>query len=157
MDFLLQLKQSLSKGLLTEKYYTLLLHFYMSYQQALKAHLIDTSPYEPIFTDFLHQIEKQIQNPFAFAPYHKQILSPYNYYQFGIDFLKPLIDIEHSSLKGNAYLEEIEKKLAAKENVVFLANHQIEADPQAISILLEEKHPNLARELIFVAGERVIT
>ena len=42
-------------------------------------------------------------------------------------------------------------------NVVFLANHQIEADPQAISILLDERFPGIAPEMIFVAGERVIT
>ena len=43
------------------------------------------------------------------------------------------------------------------ENAIFLANHQIEADPQAISILLENSYPKFAEEMIFVAGERVIT
>lgn len=41
--------------------------------------------------------------------------------------------------------------------MILFANHQIEADPQAISILLEKTHPKLAEQLIFVAGERVIT
>ena len=41
--------------------------------------------------------------------------------------------------------------------MIFLANHQIEADPQAISLLLDDLYPNFAENMIFVAGERVIT
>ncbi len=157
MDFPSTLKQSFSNGLLPEKYYQLFLQFYISYNETLKAHHIDSAPYEPIFRKFLELVENQIENPFNFEPYHKQVLTPFNHYKFGLDFLKPLIDIDHSSVKGHDHLQEIERKLAAGENVVFLANHQIEADPQVISILLGDKYPKLAQELIFVAGERVIT
>jgi len=66
------------------------------------------------------------------------------------------VDLSRSSVTGYPQLQEISDKLAAGENVVFLANHQIEADPQAISILLEDKYPKLAQEMIFVAGERVV-
>lgn len=157
MDFRSKLQQSLSQGLLSEKYYKLLLQFYISYREALSSDQIDSSPYEGIFDSFLVLVQEQIQNPFPFAPYHEHVLEPYDYYQFGIDFMKPLVDIKSSSLSGEDHLKEIEEKLASKENVVFLANHQIEADPQAISILLDDLYPNLAKELIFVAGERVTT
>ncbi len=157
MTFLPKLQQSFSKGLLSEKYYRLLLQFYTSYQIALEKHHINKSLCEPIFSTFLDLVEKQIQTPFLFSPYHHQILDPFNYYKFGLDFFKPLIDIEHSTVKGQNHLLEISRKLEAKENVIFLANHQIEADPQAISILLEDTYPKLAKEIIFVAGERVTT
>jgi glycerol-3-phosphate O-acyltransferase len=157
MDFLSELKQSLNQGLLIEKYYHLLLQFYTSYQEAIKTHHIDKSLSDSIFCTFLKLVEKQTQIPFLFAPYHKQILTPFNHYKFGLDFFKPLIDIESSSLKGDDPLHEITRKLEAKENVIFLANHQIEADPQVIGLLLGEKYPLLASKLIFVAGERVIT
>lgn len=157
MDFLQQLKQSLSKGLLPEKYHRLLAQFYMSYCETLKMHHIDTSRYQPIFQKFLELVEQQIKDPFVFAPYHEQVLSPFNHYRFGLDFIRPLIDIDHSSVKGHDRLAEIERKLSAGENVIFPANHQTEADPQVIGILLGGKYPKLARQLIFVAGERVIT
>lgn len=65
--------------------------------------------------------------------------------------------MEFSTVKGLEQLARIEKQLAKKENVVLFANHQIEADPQAISILLEKTYPKIGESLIFVAGERVIT
>ena len=52
---------------------------------------------------------------------------------------------------------KIEKELAQGDNVIFLANHQIEPDPQVLCLFLEKNHPKLAEQLIFVAGHRVIT
>jgi glycerol-3-phosphate O-acyltransferase len=51
----------------------------------------------------------------------------------------------------------MEKELAQGENVILLANHQTEADPQAISIVLGQTHPEMADKIIYVAGERVTT
>ncbi len=157
MEFLSQLQKSFSQQILPEKYYKLLKQFYMSYKTALQSHQMNMADHEHVFHSLLKKVEEQIQNPYVFAPYHEQILSPFNYYQFGLDFMHPLIDRDKSSVEGNAYLQEITEKIARHENVIFLANHQIEADPQVISILLEEHYPKLAQELIFVAGERVIT
>ena len=44
-----------------------------------------------------------------------------------------------------------------KENVILFANHQIEADPMAITIMLMERAPKFAKDIIYVAGERVLT
>ena len=71
--------------------------------------------------------------------------------------MKPLVDEKHSSVIGHENIQEIVSHLKKGHNVVFLANHQIEADPQAISILLDPTYPGLAERMIFVAGERVIT
>lgn len=46
--------------------------------------------------------------------------------------------------------------LQKKENVVLLANHQTEPDPQLISLILEKDFPSLPKHLTFVAGERVV-
>lgn len=43
------------------------------------------------------------------------------------------------------------------ENVVFLANHQTEADPAVFALLLESSFPRLATEVAYVAGDRVVT
>ena len=156
MDFLSQLEQYFSKNLLSKKYHTLFHRFYLGYKEALQKDHIDIKPYEPLLIQFLHLAKEQIEKPFRFEPYHKQVLSPVNHYRFGVEFVRPLIDMNRSSLQGEAYLQEISEKLKNQENVVFLANHQVEADPQAISILLEKNYPELAQNTIFVAGERVI-
>lgn len=111
----------------------------------------------PILLTIVEKIYEQILLPYSFAPYHTKIQAPFDYYQMGMDFLRPLIDFPHSTVTGHPHLEEIVQRLHRKENVIFLANHQIEADPQALSILLEHQYPQLAEQIICVAGDRVVT
>lgn len=140
--------------MIPEKYLDILEGFYTSYIAASKESGVDP---EPIFAQLLTLIENQLKDPFIFEPFHESIRSPFDYYQFGLDLIHPLIDYASSSLSGLDSLNEITLKLKNKENVIFFANHQIEADPQVISLLLQDHYPDLATDLIFVAGERVIT
>lgn len=156
-NFFSALNAALQRRTIPEKFVRNLEQFYFSYKQSLEAHGMQIEKYEGIFFSFLDLVEKQIKDPFVFAPFHKKIRSPFDYYAFGNDFLRPLIDMEHSSIEGLLHVDEIHAHLIKGHNVVLLANHQTEADPQAISILLEKTHPHLAEEMIFVAGERVIT
>ena len=106
---------------------------------------------------FTQLVEEQIKRPFTFEPYHKKVRSPIDYYRFGLDFIRPFVDLPHSSVHGLDVLKEIDKQLKRGENVVLLANHQTESDPQIISILLEKIGSQLGEKIIYVAGERVIT
>jgi glycerol-3-phosphate O-acyltransferase len=151
----MDLRKKLEQYSIPEKHKLQLLHFYEEYRAAVQES--DKEASDKIFSTLLEKIVEQEINPFSFEPYHKQVLAPFNYYQFGLDFFYPLVDMENSSLTGHENLEEITQKLALKENVIFLANHQIEADPQAISLLLEDRYKDLAKTMIFVAGERVVT
>jgi glycerol-3-phosphate O-acyltransferase len=107
--------------------------------------------------EYLKLVEEQCRKPFTFEPYHQCIRSPYDYYRFGNEFLRPFVDKTASRIEGKKYIEEIVSHLRKSHNVILFANHQIEADPQAISLLLDDEFPHLAEEMIFVAGERVIT
>lgn len=129
--------------------------FIESYQNVIIDHGEDPEKYIGIFDTFIELVKDQFKKPFTFEPYHEKIRAPIDYYQFGIDFLRPLVDLPNSSVSGMDNLEHMEALLHKKENVILLANHQIEADPQAISILLEKTHPTFGEELIFVAGTRV--
>lgn len=40
---------------------------------------------------------------------------------------------------------------------MLLANHQTEADPAVFALLLEAQFPRLATDVIYVAGDRVVT
>jgi glycerol-3-phosphate O-acyltransferase len=131
--------------------------FYYGYKKALDPHQVDPSLYSPWFEDFLQFIQMQVTTPFIFQPYHEKVRYPHDYYKFGNDFFRLLIDEKASRVHGHAQIGEIVFHLKKGHNVILLANHQIEADPQAISLLLDHKYPGLAEEMIFVAGERVIT
>jgi len=141
---------------LPNKYKIYMSQLYTAYKNALVQDGIDMSAYEPIFFTLLGKMEENVISPFSFPPYHEQVLAPFDYYNFGLDFFRPLVDLNRSSIQGLSELNEIEEKLKRKENVVFLANHQTEADPLAISLLLEKTHAELGQKMIFVAGERVV-
>ncbi len=112
---------------------------------------------EELLIQLAKLVASEFKHPSKFDLYHEAIRKPFDYYQFGIDFIKPLIDWDQSAVYRMEIVDTIEKQLKQGENVILLANHQTEPDPQAISILLEEKHPKLAEEMIFVAGHRVIS
>jgi glycerol-3-phosphate O-acyltransferase len=156
-NFISILSEAARKKLIPERSRLHLEQFYSSYKASLESHGLTIAPCEHLFATFLHLMEHQLKEPYVFPPYHKKIRAPFDYYAFGNDFLRPLIDMEHSSLEGLLHADEIHAHISRGHNVVLLANHQTEADPQAISLLLEKTHPLLAEEMIFVAGERVIT
>ena len=49
----------------------------------------------------------------------------------------------------------MEERLKAGHNVVLLSNHQTEADPAVIALLLEHSHPYLAENLVSHAAVRI--
>jgi glycerol-3-phosphate O-acyltransferase len=110
-----------------------------------------------LFKTFITLIESQIKNPCVFSHYHERVKTPFNYYQFGLDFLRPLVDFPNSKVLGLEHIEQMISYLKKGDNIIFFANHQSESDPLAINLLLEKKHPQFAEEIIFVAGQRVLT
>lgn len=111
----------------------------------------------PHFHLFFALIRQQLNSPYSFELYNRKVRHPIDYYQFGLDFIRPLVDEKASKALGLEIATEIEQQLKRGENAVLFANHQMEPDPQAISLLLEKTHPHLAEHLIYVAGERVVT
>ncbi|MBI2810926.1 MAG: 1-acyl-sn-glycerol-3-phosphate acyltransferase [Candidatus Melainabacteria bacterium] len=152
--FFIKLKEYIEDGSIPPKYAEHIKHFYLGYHNAVTSF---GDKDENLFVTFLDLVKKQCVEPYLFQPYHQHVRAPFDYYKFGIDFLKPLVDKAQSSVLGIDHLTNIADSLDKGENAIFLANHQTEADPLAICILLEESFPGFAQEMIFVAGERVIT
>ncbi|RWR87303.1 Phospholipid/glycerol acyltransferase [Cinnamomum micranthum f. kanehirae] len=98
-----------------------------------------------------------VEDPFTFSPYHKAIREPFDYYMFGQNYFQPLIDFRRSYVGNIAYFHEMEKQLQQGDNVVLISNHQTEADPAIIALLLETTNPYLAEKMTCVAGDRVLT
>ncbi|XP_052171370.1 glycerol-3-phosphate acyltransferase, chloroplastic-like isoform X2 [Diospyros lotus] len=105
----------------------------------------------------LDRIFKDVEEPFVFSSYHRAIREPFDYYMFGQNYIRPLIDFKNSYVGNISLFYEMEKKLQQGHNIVFMSNHQTEADPAAISLLLEATHPYIAENITYVAGDRVIT
>lgn len=140
-----------------EKYKLILEGFFAAYRSALVEAGRSEAEYDHLLSTLVGLLFEQLDQPFTFEPYHQQITEPFDRYTYGLDFLRPIIDKAHSSVTGHVHLDRAAAQLAAGDNAVFLANHQAEGDPQSISLLLEDTHPDLGQQMIFVAGDRVIT
>lgn len=108
-----------------------------------------------LFT-FLKSVSTAIESPHKFNPYHTAIRTPFDYYKWGNDFLKPLIILDESRMLGESNARKIVELSSKGENIVILSNHQTEADPQVLSVLLEQAGmADVAEKIVFVAGHKV--
>lgn len=88
----------------------------------------------------------------------KEIGSDLDFYQWGCDFFRHFIDVDDSIILGEDNLKKAMEQTANGENVIFYANHQSEADPQVMSILLEKSgFAEEASKIVYVAGHKVTT
>jgi glycerol-3-phosphate O-acyltransferase len=110
-----------------------------------------------LFEQYVALVVAQTASPHQFEVYHQRLRQPIDYYQLGLDFWRHLVDLPRSRLLGQQWVDQIEQQRAQGDNVILLANHQAEADPQFVSLLLEKQWPQLAKSLIFIAGHRVVT
>ena len=156
-NFSKNLDRLIKEGVISNKYGLILRHFYDGYIEEIVEGDISKEDAEDRFNVYLDLVAKQMTCPYSFELFHQQVRHPFDYYTFGIDFFRPIIDPAESIVLGLDYAEEIDLHIRAGNNVILLANHQIEADPLAINLLLESSYPELAQKMIFVAGMRVIT
>jgi glycerol-3-phosphate O-acyltransferase len=157
MDHFEKLEEYVNEGKIPAHLALLIRKFFNSYDLAVVENGYAIKNLQPILDQFLQIVDEQIAHPYAFPPFHKRLHQPFDYYRIGLDLLRPLVIFQQSRVLGLEYIKEIEQVIRKGENVILLANHQTEPDPQAISLLLENSHPLLAKEMIFVAGDRVIT
>lgn len=129
--------------------------FYSSYTTATKQEGLKKEEGEELFKELVHLVHKNVSHPYRFEIFHKSVRHPFDYFQFGIDFISPLIDFKNSKILNEHLIEVMISQLEKGENIVFLANHQTEPDPQIIYSLLEN-YPEFSSQLIFVAGHRVV-
>ena len=94
---------------------------------------------------------------YEFPSAHRRLLDPYDYYEFGQRYVGSLIDFESSVLGRPDRWQRVSEQLKRGDNVVLLANHQTEADPGVFAHMLAASHPEMAQEVNYVAGDRVVT
>lgn len=131
--------------------------FFFSYIRSVQEVHGDLSRDVEILKKYLQFVLEQCQSPYQFPPYHQASRSPIDYLQFGLDFIEPLVIKEKSQVRHRFRVDTMAEQTAQGDNVILFANHQIEADPQAIIFMLRDTHPEFAEKIIFVAGHRVTT
>lgn len=99
----------------------------------------------------------QFMAPYEFPAFHTRLTEPYDYYAFGQKYVGGLIDFNTSFLGNRANFDQMAAQIAAGENVIVFANHQTEADPAVWAHMLEAAQPQLATDVIYVAGDRVVS
>lgn len=113
------------------------------------------------FATLLELVRTQTATPAAFEPHHVAVRSPFDYYAFGLTFCLAMVDLQASRVLGAPALARAMRNLAAGDNVIFLANHQSEADPHAIALVLANVATgvtgaaDLGARMLFMAGDRV--
>lgn len=152
MEVFTTLKQARDKQVIDERLYAVLEEFYRTYAEAAKLRGAAEERCAEILTQALSVTLNCVQNPPTFAPYHERLRDEY---RLGVDFWKQPVDLERSALLGEESVQRMRAQLDAGENVILFGNHQTEPDPQILSLLLEDKFPRIAEEIIFVAGARV--
>lgn len=156
-NYLTKLTRYASEGGMSPTIAHTLREFYHSYITAVQSKGLSANDVASFLDQFLERVVEQIRNPYIFSPFHTRIRKPFDYYAFGLNLLRPLVDFTHSTVVRQSIVNTMTSQLQQGHNVILLANHQTEPDPQAISLLLEKSHPTFAEEMIFVAGHRVVT
>jgi glycerol-3-phosphate O-acyltransferase len=156
-DFAIQLDTALSEGMIDAKFQKQIFALHDHFQRALSHSGIKKENSEKLFSTLISLVLENCRHPHSFSIFHESVREPFDYYKFGLDFIRLFVDDNKSILNGIESIQQIEQQLNKNENVILFANHQIEADPQIISLLLEKVAPELAVNMIFVAGHRVIT
>ena len=157
MGFKETLKRTFDAGEIPEKIYRISYNLYESYAHSLREAGFRMEEFDHLFDTLLMLVKEQVHSPHSFESFHQRITHPYDYYRFGMEFIRPLVDKEKSRVHLMKNVEKIEQQLAQGENVILFANHQTEVDPQLMSLVLEETHPSLGEQVIFVAGDRVLS
>ncbi|XP_020978420.1 glycerol-3-phosphate acyltransferase, chloroplastic isoform X2 [Arachis ipaensis] len=67
------------------------------------------------------------------------------------------VSVRNSYVGNMPLFTEMEERLKKGHNIILMSNHQTEADPAVIALLIEKKAPHLAENMIYVAGDRVVT
>ncbi len=154
-EFFGALQKGVDSGKLPKPLYAAFEDFYKNFKQTvLNSDAPDASPelVARVMGSIADRTFNQFLDPYTFPSYHTRLLEPYDYYKFGQNYVRTLINFNKSVVGHLDRFKKVQEQLDAGDNVVLLANHQTEADPGVWALLLEKQLPNLATEIIYVAG-----
>ena len=128
-----KLEKAQEKYDVPEKYLAIMGGFFTSYMTEVYRSGNDVDYYEKTLTALFKKVLERAKDPHKFEPFHRAMREPFDYYALGNEFAKPIINRQTSALVGLEKIDQMRAQMAAGDNVVLLANHQSEADPQVRS------------------------
>ncbi|MGM0439511.1 MAG: 1-acyl-sn-glycerol-3-phosphate acyltransferase [Chlamydiota bacterium] len=157
MDYRAKLSHYAATNQIPPHYAKVIGGFFDSYEKIIAVKGENIDDYAELLTTYLELVKSQIIEPYRFKPFHNMVTTPFNYHAFSNRLINPLINTKESQLINPDILTKVEEQLGRGENVFLLANHQSEAEPQAISALWGKRYQQLADQMIYIAGDRVTT
>eukprot|EP00871_Galdieria_phlegrea_P003181 jgi/Galph1/3864/GphlegSOOS_G2552.1 len=161
LSFLQRAQHYVTDKMIVPSCATILVEWYHSYLEAVKeCPRLAMDPLfftENMFQVLLELVRQACQVKYLFEPFHQSLRVPFDYLSFGLDFARPIVNIEDSIMIGEEYFSLIETQIERGDNVVLFSNHQSEGDPHAVHVLLDERldKGSLGEKMIFMAGDRV--
>eukprot|EP00803_Ostreobium_quekettii_P004878 evm.model.scf_1861EXC.1 EVM.evm.TU.scf_1861EXC.1 scf_1861EXC:4626-5861(-) len=159
-EFLATLSGAEAAGVLPGDVARIWRDFYFSYKEAVlgsgRPEATEALVVE-VQASIAERVLVDMADPYTFPSYHERVLAPYNYFEFGQRYAGALIDFQNSVVGHLERWDGVDTQIEAGHNVVLLANHQTEADPAVFAHMLGATHPRLAQDVIYVAGDRVVT
>lgn len=143
------------ENLLKDETVDILINVVGQYRKETLEHLSDDE-FLYLFHLLFTQIIELQRRGVIFYFYHRKVTTPFDYYNFGLNFCRPIIDFAHSSLGDHDVIDRIICQISQGENVILFANHQAEIDPQIIDLMLQHHGYRFGSDIVFVAGERVL-
>lgn len=154
------LQAAQSSGLISDQLRLIWEDFYDNYKATVLESEIpehDEAFIVQVQASIADRVFHQFKEPYTFPSKHQRILEPFNYYEFGQQYVGSLLDFENSFIGNLETWQQIADQLEQGHNVVMLANHQTEADPGVFAHMIKTSFPKMAEDVIYVAGDRVIT
>ncbi len=152
-----RLHTALQEAKLDDTMNRMVIEFFDSYQQALSSAGLTATDATPLFEEYIRFITDEVIHSTTFNHFHAAERFPFDFYEFGRSIVRPLIDTKRSLITGQNHLHSIIEEIDRGDNVILLANHQTEIDPQILSLLITPISDRLATSMIFIAGHRVTT
>lgn len=152
-----ELYEKVEPGSKQEKFLTITDSFMTDYGESVYEAGFGKEYFIRVVGGLLTNMGRQLKEPHKFELFHQCVRGPdYDYYDFGLSFVRPLMIKENSRTTGLENLAEVANHIKEGDNVIIVGNHQTELDPQIISLLLEEEgYEELGEKMVFVAGHRV--
>merc|ERR1719387_1171499 len=90
-----------------QDYLDVMSSFFTSYMTEVYKAGNDMDYYEDLLTQLFKKVLEKVKEPHEFAPYHKAMREPFDYYALGCDFAGGVIDTKNSELVGVDQLEKM--------------------------------------------------
>jgi glycerol-3-phosphate O-acyltransferase len=140
-----------------EKYRDTFLGWYKLYKEQVVQGGATEKEVWSVFNRIVDRLILLNKQPYTFQSAHKMLQEPYDYFEFGQMYSRLLVDYNKSYLRNLEKWDEIAEKIKRGENIILTGNHQSESDAAFIPLLLEVYNRKLGEQVIYVAGDRVVS